>query len=90
MTLDQNYPNPFVEFTRIEYTLNRTSPVSIDIYAIDGKLIRRLVDTVQPKGVHVAVWDATNDRGASVPAGVYVGRVTGKDVVRSFELVVMR
>jgi hypothetical protein len=41
--LRQNHPNPFNPRTRIEFTLDRSGPVSLRIYDPSGELVRTLV-----------------------------------------------
>lgn len=39
--LGQNYPNPFSSYTEIEYRLETSSEVSIEIYDLTGKMVRK-------------------------------------------------
>lgn len=67
----QNYPNPFNPSTVIAYQLSRDAYVRMDIYNVLGSRIKTLVDGFQPHGQSRVVWDATDDLGQGVPAGVY-------------------
>lgn len=71
-TLHQNYPNPFNPSTVIGYELNNPSHITIEIYNVIGQKIRTLLDGYQTAGPGQVIWDATNDLGHGVPAGVYV------------------
>jgi hypothetical protein len=70
--LNTNYPNPFNPTTTISYSLAKTSNVDLTIYDIHGNVVRRLVSTLQERGLHSINWDATNELGQSVPSGIYV------------------
>ena len=71
-----NYPNPFNPVTTIRYNIPEPSTVSLIIYDITGREVRRLVDgTVEP-GYHTAVWDGTGISGTTVSSGVYIYRFT--------------
>ena len=70
--LHQNYPNPFNPTTQIRYDLPEDQMVTITIYDIMGRNIRTLVNTKQTAGYRLARWDATNDFGESVSAGMYI------------------
>ena len=71
-----NYPNPFNPITTIRYNIPEPSTVSLIIYDITGREVRRLVDgTVEP-GYHTAVWDGTGISGKTVSSGVYIYRFT--------------
>ncbi|MDE0637377.1 MAG: dockerin type I domain-containing protein, partial [Candidatus Poribacteria bacterium] len=71
-----NYPNPFNPETWIPYQLANPADVSISIWTVDGKLIRRLDIGHQPVGTYqgksrAAHWDGKNALGESVASGVY-------------------
>jgi len=71
-----NYPNPFNPVTTIRYNIPEPSTVSLIIYDITGREVRRLVDgTVEP-GYHTAVWNGTGISGRTVSSGVYIYRFT--------------
>jgi hypothetical protein len=64
--LDQNYPNPFNPSTSISYSVTKTSQVSLTVYNLVGKEIATLVNEVQPAGLHVVNFDASD-----LTSGVY-------------------
>ena len=70
--LHQNYPNPFNPTTQIKYDLPEDALVSIGIYDVMGRMIKSLSNTNQTAGYHSLQWDATNDIGESVSAGMYI------------------
>jgi len=67
----QNYPNPFNPTTVIAYELGKPFYVKIEIYNVLGQRVKTLFDGfVSSSGQFV--WNATNDMGQGVPAGVYI------------------
>jgi len=79
------YPNPSENRFNIGYTLDKPSKVSIDIYTIQGALVRNLQNNDEGSGTHEIVWDGKNKDGANVVGGVYFyvvrsayGQSTGK------------
>ena len=68
----QNYPNPFNPVTNIQYELPKNSYTRIIIYDMLGNVTKNLVDSNRPMGYELVNWDATNNQGQSVPAGVYL------------------
>jgi Zn-dependent metalloprotease len=78
--MHDNYPNPFNPSTTIRYDIPKPSLVSLIIYDIMGREVRRLVDEIIEPGYHQAVWDARNDAGAEVSSGVYIYRFTARPV----------
>ncbi len=73
--LARNFPNPFNSSTRIVYRLANPGPVSLEIYNTLGQPLATLVDEVQAPGRYQVHWDARDQRGAAVAAGVYLTRL---------------
>jgi hypothetical protein len=74
-SLSQNYPNPFNPITSFRYELPKDSYVSIIIYDLRGNVVTNLVETIQSSGSKSVKWDATNNQGESVSAGVYLYKI---------------
>jgi hypothetical protein len=70
--LHQNYPNPFNPTTQIRYDLPEDALVSITIYDIMGRSIMSLVNSQQTAGYRSIQWNATNNLGEPVSAGMYL------------------
>ena len=70
-SLSQNYPNPFNPITKISYNLPKDERVRITVSDIMGKRIKTLVDSDQISGQNTVHWNATNDFGNPVSAGIY-------------------
>ena len=81
----QNYPNPFNASTRIEYVLEKTAHVRLEIYDIQGKKIGVLVDKEQTPGVHNITWD-----GSSFPSGVYFSKLCSGANVQMRKMILLR
>ncbi len=82
--LEQNYPNPLhvssnttaiLTETQIRYTLPQNSRVTLAVYDINGRLVRRLEDAEKPAGTYVQVWDGNNEFKTPVAAGFYFYRL---------------
>ncbi len=69
--LEQNHPNPFNPSTEIRFYLPESGPISLIIYDVTGRAVRRLIHSVLPAGTHRISFDA-----ASLPSGVYLYRIT--------------
>ena len=69
-------PNPFVSATLLSYSLDRDGPVRVEVFDVVGRRRAVLVDEVENRGPHAARWDGRDERGASVPSGLYVIRLT--------------
>jgi len=67
-----NHPNPFNPSTRITFTLPQKSPVRLNVYNVQGVLIKRLVERTEESGVFSVTWDGTDTNGKTVPSGIYL------------------
>ncbi|MEZ4648256.1 MAG: FlgD immunoglobulin-like domain containing protein [Candidatus Eisenbacteria bacterium] len=73
----------------LEYDVPVTGVVSVDVYSSDGRLQRSLVDAVVPSGTKTVVWDGRDDRGASLPAGIYLVRARTETSTASSRVVIL-
>ncbi len=69
-TISQNYPNPFNPTTRIEFSLNETKDVRIEVYDRIGRRVSILVDGRLNQGFHSVIFD-----GSGLASGVYFYRI---------------
>jgi len=76
--LSQNYPNPFNPETTIEYQLPQSAEVSLTIYNIQGKEVRRLVYETKSAGYHRTRWDGRDQFGQQLASGMYFYRIKAK------------
>ena len=70
--LNDNYPNPFNPNTSITYRLYTDGLVRITIYDMLGNVIKEIVNEVQNSGYKRVEWNATDNLGQPVSAGVYL------------------
>ncbi len=73
--LDQNFPNPFNPTTTISFGLPETSDLSLNIYDVQGNLIKTLFSGAKSAGWYQYNWDGTNDAGQVVATGLYLSRL---------------
>ena len=73
--LATNYPNPFNPATTIQYALPQSADVQLTVYNVVGQVVRTLVAEHQAAGRYLVAWDATNDNGQSLSAGIYFYRL---------------
>ena len=71
-------PNPFNVRVRIEWQVKSGESASLEVYDIQGRLVKTLVRTQDSKpGVHTLEWDRRDNRGETVPSGIYFCRLKG-------------
>jgi hypothetical protein len=88
--LHQNHPNPFNPTTRLRYNLYKNTDVKITIYDIMGREVRTLIDNRQSAGNKSVMWDATNDLGQRVSAGMYLYRISAEEFVKVKKMLLIK
>ena len=86
----QNFPNPFNGGTRIDFDLAEAARVSVRIYDVSGRLMRRLFEGRLSRGRYELFWNGEDDRGGRVESGVYFCDVAIGSEHRTEKLVVVR
>ena len=74
-SLADNYPNPFNPTTTLQYALPQAADVALTVYNVLGQPVRTLVAERQAAGRYAVEWDATNDQGHRLSAGLYFYRL---------------
>jgi len=64
-------PNPFINKTRIRYSLNSPAHVKLTIYDAAGRQIKGLVNQNQSQGNFSVTWNGTDANGEKLPTGAY-------------------
>ncbi len=74
-TLRQNSPNPFNPATNIQFDLPEAAHVQLELFDLNGRLVRVLLDGEKPAGTHSVVWNGRDHAHQVVNSGVYVYRL---------------
>jgi hypothetical protein len=88
--IDQNYPNPFNPVTTIEYQLPEEAQVQLNVYNIQGQVVRTLINDRKPAGYYSTVWDGKDRFGRSVPSGTYIYRINAGEYTKAFKMVLTK
>jgi hypothetical protein len=88
--LHQNYPNPFNPTTTLRYDLPETGLVSINIYDMLGRQVKTLINQTQDAGYRSVFWDATNDYGKPVSAGIYLYQIQAGGYMQTKKMVLLK
>ncbi len=78
----KGYPNPFISETTLEYSLKERGHVTLVIYDLLGKEVKRLVDQLQEPGAYSVKLDASG-----LASGYYMTRLKQGDHAESHLLV---
>ena len=85
--LAQNYPNPFSSFTTIKFTIPNPEFVTIKIYDLNGKLVKKFENRGYKTGTHSITWDATNFNGTKVSKGLYLYSIRAGNFNETYKLI---
>ena len=88
--LIQNYPNPFNPLTNISYELRKNSFVSITIYDMLGNVVNDIVSTKQSSGYKTVQWNATDNLGKPVSAGLYLYSIEAADFRQTKKMILLK
>ncbi|MHB8335839.1 MAG: T9SS type A sorting domain-containing protein [Ignavibacteriaceae bacterium] len=84
-TLEQNYPNPFNPTTTINYSVSKTSMVTIKVYDILGNEVASLMNEERPAGRY-----SVNFNASKLASGVYFYRMQAGSFVETKKLILMK
>jgi hypothetical protein len=88
--LHQNYPNPFNPVTTLRYDLPENGLVNITIYDMLGRQVKTLINQTQDAGYRSIIWDATNDYGKPVSAGIYLYQIQAGENISTKKMVLLK
>jgi len=87
-----NYPNPFSSTTQIHFNVPpdlSNQLVQLNIYTVDGKLIKNIISVNLPLGNYSFGWDASDMFGNKVNAGVYIYNLQIGDMQETGKMVLL-
>lgn len=83
-------PNPFSSNTIISYELTQTTNLTLDVYDVNGKLVKTLTHQVQKPGHYTLSWDRYDEHQNKLSTGVYFlqfttdrNKITNKIVINN-------
>ena len=84
------YPNPFNPTTTLDYDLPEDANVNITIYDMMGRQISTLVSSQRTAGFKSVQWNATNDKGSPVSAGLYLYTIQAGEFRQTKKMVLLK
>jgi hypothetical protein len=88
--LYQNYPNPFNPLTTLHYDLPKDALVNLAIYDMTGRIVKNLVSSEQNTGYKSIQWNATNNVGQPVSAGLYLYTIQAGEFKQTKKMVLLK
>jgi hypothetical protein len=90
LALEANTPNPFRSITRIPFTLDADSHVTIRVYDVTGALVTTLLDGPLAQGSHNVNWEGVDVNGRRVASGAYFYTLNTGKQMQSRKMVLVR
>lgn len=84
LVLNQNYPNPFITSTKIEFYLPVSEFVTLEIFNLQGEKVSTLISVNLSAGTHQVEWNARD-----FPGGVYFYRLRAGVFVQNRKLILL-
>ena len=88
--LEQNFPNPFNPTTTLRFDLPEVSDATVTIFNMLGQKVRVFNMNDTPAGYHSIKWNATNDYGDPIGAGVYLYQLRANQFVKTRKMVLLK
>jgi hypothetical protein len=88
--LSSNVPNPFSGNTEIGFYAPKTGDVKLEVFSMQGNLVKTLIDGSAQSGPNKVVWNGTDNQGRPVPSGTYTYRLTAGSTVLTKTMVLMK
>ena len=88
--LQNSFPNPFNPVTTLRYDLPEDALVNITIYDMVGRVVKTLMNDQQTAGYKSIQWNATNDAGSPVSAGIYLYMIQAGDFRQTKKMVLLK
>jgi len=80
-------PNPSHGEMALSYALPRENEVSLDVFDLQGRLVRSLASGRMPAGQHRVQWDGRDATGERTGVGIYLARIRAGGEERQIKLV---
>jgi len=73
----------------VAFKIVKPGSTQINIYAINGVLINKLLDETKPPGAYKTIWNGKDQNGKEVKPGIYLVRLQAgrKVMTRSVEFI---
>ena len=88
--LHQNFPNPFNPITTLRYDLPEDAFVKIRVFDMSGNLVKTLVNKTMTSGFQSIRWDANNNLGQPVSAGVYLYSIEAGEFRETKKMILLK
>jgi len=87
----QNHPNPFNPTTNIQYVIDESGHVLLQVFSVTGELVRTLVNANHDRAdTYQVTWNGEGEDGRSLPSGIYFYRLDSPNGVEMKKMVLLK
>ena len=83
-------PNPFNPVTEIRFNVPRSGGVQLNIYDLLGHPVKSLVNDSKGPGTYSVTWEAKDNNGHQVSAGMYLFQLRSGTYVQTRKMVLLK
>ena len=69
---------------------NQNERFSFEIFNLNGKKVRTLVNEYQNSGPKKVIWNADNNQGRQLPAGIYLYSIVAGNVKQTKKMLLVK
>jgi spore coat protein A len=88
--LVSQYPNPFSSGTNISFYLPGEENVVLNVYDLNGKIVKQLASGLLDAGNHTIEWDGMSNGGQQLPDGLYIYQLQAGETLLSDQIIIQR
>ena len=90
-TLNQNYPNPFNSETEIIFSIPKLKNIKIEIWSLNGNLIKTLTNSRLIPGQYSTKWFGKNNSGKIQSTGIYFSTLSvDQKIIKTRKLIYVK
>ena len=82
----KSYPNPAKEYAKISFELRGIGNASVNIYDLNGRLVKSLCNEKLSAGIHEFTWMLDENGGSRVSKGVYLCKLDSFNFITRLKL----
>ncbi len=86
----RNYPNPFNNQTTIKFFIKEKQPIRVNVYDINGRLVRDFPKFFYYAGENEVIWDGKNNFGKFVPSGTYIYSIVARKEKKYGKMILLK
>jgi flagellar hook assembly protein FlgD len=76
--------------SHVVFTLTSPGMVRIDVFSVDGRWVRTLLDAAYPAGMFRVRWEGTDQQGHNAASGTYVLRLQSGSFADTHKIVLLK